>query len=132
MSTSFPGVQRRGHGAVPPLAIHLYNVLLHQASGELHHLRVLWFQVIYQQPNPGIKYEYMLPMKLGDLTPAMLSVPSESQTVADNGVIAPPLLLPPGILLPGTRPKKGNVSDLRLGFAAPGAGETWDECGWGV
>jgi hypothetical protein len=54
------------------------------------------FQVIYQQPNPGIKYEYMLPMKLGDLTPAMMSVPSVPRTVADNGIIAPPLLVPPG------------------------------------
>jgi hypothetical protein len=84
-------------------------VLLHLASAKLRLSRVLWFQVIYQQPNPGIKYEYMLPMQLGDLTPAMMSVPSVSRTVADNGVIAPPLLLPPGTLLPRTRPRKGNM-----------------------
>jgi hypothetical protein len=57
--------------------------------------------VIYQQPNPGIKYEYMLPMKIGDLTPAMMSVPS----VADNGIIAPPLLVPPG-----TETRKENLN----------------------
>jgi hypothetical protein len=57
MSALFPGVQRQGHGAAPPLAIHLYNVLLHLALGQLRLSRVLWFQVIYQQPNPGIKYE---------------------------------------------------------------------------
>ena len=129
MSAVFPGVQRPGHGAVPPLAVHFYNALLHLAPGELRLSRVLWFQVIYQQPNPGIKYEYMLPMKLGDLTPAMMSVPPVSRTVADNGVIAPPLLLPPGTRLSCTRPRKGNVSDLGLGSAASGAGKTWDECG---
>lgn len=132
MSAVFPGVQRPGHGAVPPLAVHFYNALLHLASGELRLSRVLWFQVIYQQPNPGIKYEYMLPMKLGDLTPAMMSVPPVSRTVADNGVIAPPLLLPPGTRLSCTRPRKGNVSDVGLGCAASGAGKTWDECGRGV
>jgi hypothetical protein len=109
-------------------AVHLYKVLLHLASGDLRFSRVLWFQVIYQQPNPGIKYEYMLPMKLGDLTPAMMSVPSVSRTVADNAVIAPPLHLPPGTRLPRTRPRKGNISDLGLGSASPGAGETCDEC----
>jgi len=131
MSALFPGVQRPGHGAVPPRAVHLYNVLLHLASGKLRLSRVLWFQVIYQQPNPGIKYEYMLPMQLGDLTPAMMSVPSVSRTVADNGVIAPPLLLPTGTRLPHTRPRKGNISEMGLGSAAPGAGETWDERGKG-
>jgi hypothetical protein len=48
---------------------------------------MLCFQVIYQQPNPGIKYEYMLPMKPGDLTPAMMSVPSLARTIPGNGII---------------------------------------------
>lgn len=74
------------------------NGELIEAPGPL--LESVDLMVIYQQPNPGIKYEYMLPMKLGDLTPAMLSVPSASQTVADNGIIAPPLLLPPGLSSP--------------------------------
>jgi hypothetical protein len=39
----------------------------------------------------------MLPMKVGDLTPAMMSVPPVPRTIADNGIIAPPLLIPPGI-----------------------------------
>ncbi|KDR20349.1 hypothetical protein L798_05516, partial [Zootermopsis nevadensis] len=52
--------------------------------------------VIYQQPNPGIKYEYMLPMKLGDPTPALMSAPSVPRSDADNGIIAPPLLVPAG------------------------------------
>ncbi|XP_021918079.1 thrombospondin type-1 domain-containing protein 4-like isoform X3 [Zootermopsis nevadensis] len=53
--------------------------------------------VIYQQPNPGIKYEYMLPMKLGDPTPALMSAPSVPRSDADNGIIAPPLLVPAGL-----------------------------------
>ncbi|KAJ9575980.1 hypothetical protein L9F63_007169, partial [Diploptera punctata] len=58
----------------------------------------LMVTLIYQQPNPGIKYEYMLPMKTGDLSPAMMSVPTVPRTsAADNGIIAPPLLLPSGL-----------------------------------
>ncbi|XP_069673560.1 thrombospondin type-1 domain-containing protein 4-like [Periplaneta americana] len=53
--------------------------------------------VIYQQPNPGIKYEYMLPMKPGDVTPAMMAVPPIPRNANDNGIIAPPLLVPPGL-----------------------------------
>jgi hypothetical protein len=78
--------------------------------------------VIYQQPNPGIKYEYMLPMKAGDLTPAMMSLPSLSRTISDNGIIAPPLLLPPGTHLPETSSWKGNlVSGIlkRLAYNMP-------------
>ena len=87
--------------------------------------------MIYQQPNPGIKYEYMLPMKLGDLTPGMMSVPSVSRTVEDNGVIAPPLLLPPGTRLPRTRPRKGNISDLGLGSVAQALGKPGTNVGVG-
>lgn len=38
----------------------------------------------------------MLPMKLGDPTPALMSAPSVPRSDADNGIIAPPLLVPAG------------------------------------
>ncbi|XP_068085411.1 thrombospondin type-1 domain-containing protein 4 [Anabrus simplex] len=49
--------------------------------------------VIYQQPNPGIKYEYMLPMKMDALMPGTGSAPASAVPA-----IAPaPVPLPPGI-----------------------------------
>ncbi|CAG2054644.1 unnamed protein product [Timema podura] len=65
------------------------------ASGPLQ--EPIDIMVLYQQPNPGIKYEYMLPMSsdaalLGAMIPPV--VPSVTRPEALNSVIAAPQLLP--------------------------------------
>nr|CAD7423667.1 unnamed protein product [Timema monikensis] len=85
------------------------------ASGPLQ--EPIDIMVLYQQPNPGIKYEYMLPMSsdaalLGAMIPPV--VPSVTRPGALNSVIAPPLLLPGGVgKIPVETPvvKDGTVQD---------------------
>ncbi|XP_063226232.1 ADAMTS-like protein 4 isoform X2 [Bacillus rossius redtenbacheri] len=59
--------------------------------------------LLYQQPNPGIKYEYMLPMRADGTTPP---VPRPAPGVAGNSVIAPPFVRPGAKQVPGEQTVK--------------------------